>query len=198
MVFSRWALEGIKPVAVGNGIATAGFVCGLVAALFGVVPFFFVFAWILGPLGVILGLIGRSRVSRGEASTGKGMGTAGAILGAVGIVLGIVWILVIGSLFHTIDRNLVIHDGDFDITVQSCTTRAGQSTATGTITNRSRDDKVFVTVHVDFRDRKGTTIGSGSDVVGSVASGESASFRAVDGQGGTSTLENVTCDASVG
>ena len=54
-----------------NGLGIAGLILGIVAILFGLVPLTF---WIAGPLGVaglILALVGRARVKRGEATNGK-------------------------------------------------------------------------------------------------------------------------------
>lgn len=54
-----------------NGLGIAGLILGIVGILFGLVPLTF---WIAGPLGVtglVLALVGRARVKRGEATNRK-------------------------------------------------------------------------------------------------------------------------------
>jgi hypothetical protein len=71
-----------------NGLAVAGFVCGIVGAVL------FWTVWggiILGILGVIFGAVGLSKANGGAPN--KGLAMAGLILGAVAVV---------GSLLFTI------------------------------------------------------------------------------------------------
>lgn len=48
--------------------------------------------WLPGIPAVILGFLGRSAASRGEA-TNRGMALAGVILGAIGLVIGLYWLI---------------------------------------------------------------------------------------------------------
>lgn len=64
----------------GNGLAIAGFVCGLVGLLF--------FSVILGPLAIIFGGVGLNRAKRGAPH--KGLAIAAIVLGIVDLVLFIV------------------------------------------------------------------------------------------------------------
>ncbi|WP_245769294.1 DUF4190 domain-containing protein [Streptomyces indicus] len=73
-----------------NGLGVAGLVVGIL----GVVMFWTIWIGvILGVLGLIFGLIGRSRAKRGEATNG-GMALAGAILGGLAVVASVVWLIV--------------------------------------------------------------------------------------------------------
>lgn len=57
--------------AASNGLGITGLILGIVGILFGLVPLVF---FITGPLavtGLILSLVGRARVKRGEATNGK-------------------------------------------------------------------------------------------------------------------------------
>ena len=74
----------------GNGSAVAGFVCGLIGAIFSIIPLFFlVFPGILDILGIVFGIRGR-RNAAGGASQG-GLATAGLILGIAGLALFVLW-----------------------------------------------------------------------------------------------------------
>ncbi|WP_149178946.1 DUF4190 domain-containing protein [Streptomyces sp. TRM49041] len=90
-----------------NGLGIAAMVLGIVSVvtfcLYGVVSI------ITGALGLILGIVARKRVKRGEANNG-GMATAGIITGSIGIVLGI---LVLGGLIWAIAEGVSRQD-DFD------------------------------------------------------------------------------------
>jgi len=65
-----------------NGLGTAGLVCGIVGAL---LFWTVVLGVVLGILGLIFGLVGRSRAQRGQADNG-GVALAGAILGGLAII----------------------------------------------------------------------------------------------------------------
>jgi hypothetical protein len=75
----------------------AGFVCGLLAAIIGILPGV-VLSAPLGLLGVIFGWIGWRRTRRDPARGGKRLSIAGIILGFIGLALAVVWIWIIGSL----------------------------------------------------------------------------------------------------
>jgi len=62
---------------VGNGLAVAGLVCGLVGLVF--------LNYILGPLAIIFGGVGLSRANRGAGH--KGMSLAAIILGVVDLIV---------------------------------------------------------------------------------------------------------------
>lgn len=69
-----------------NGYGTAALVLGIVGVLLCWVP---VFGPILGALGVLLGVLGLMRTTRGEA-TNRGSATAGVVLGAVTALVGVI------------------------------------------------------------------------------------------------------------
>jgi hypothetical protein len=70
---------------VGNGLAIAGLVCGLVGLLF--LPI------VLGPLAIIFGGIGLSRADRGAGH--KGMSMAAIILGIADLVVMVIYAVAI-------------------------------------------------------------------------------------------------------
>jgi len=72
---------------VGNGLAIAGLVCGLVGLLF--------FPIILGPLAIIFGAVGLSRANRGAGH--KGMSIAAIILGIADLVVMVVYAVALNS-----------------------------------------------------------------------------------------------------
>ena len=63
----------VNPPNPGLGFAIAGMVCGIVS--------FFCFAYILGTLGIIFGIVAKSKGCK------SGMATAGIVCGIIGIVL---------------------------------------------------------------------------------------------------------------
>jgi hypothetical protein len=88
-----------------NGLGVAGMVCGIVGAVFGLVPFVFWLGFILGVLALVFGLIGRGRCKRGEASN-DGQATAGFILGIVCIVLAAIGLAITVSIVHHARHNI--------------------------------------------------------------------------------------------
>jgi hypothetical protein len=70
---------------VGNGLAVAGLVCGLVGLL--------LFNYILGPLAIIFGGVGLSRANRGAGH--RGMSLAAIVLGIVDLL---VWVVLVVAL----------------------------------------------------------------------------------------------------
>lgn len=82
------------PVAPGAGVPPRGLsvtamVLGIVGLILVICAFFFPYlGMLLGLAAIVVGLVARSRVKRGEAS-GGGMALSGIITGAVALVLGI-------------------------------------------------------------------------------------------------------------
>jgi hypothetical protein len=73
-----------------NGVAVAGFVCGLIGAIFSIIPLFvFIFPGILDILGIVFGIRGRRNAAAGARQ--GGLATAGLILGIIGLLLFILW-----------------------------------------------------------------------------------------------------------
>jgi hypothetical protein len=76
-----------------NGLGIAALILGIIGALSGIPMILF---WLAGPLGLlalIFGLVGMSRVKKGQA-TNKGVAITGTILGALSIVLAVVGVIV--------------------------------------------------------------------------------------------------------
>ncbi|MFI1017518.1 DUF4190 domain-containing protein [Streptomyces sp. NPDC020965] len=76
-----------------NGLGTASLILGIIGAISGVIPLLFWMAGILGVIALILGLVGRGRVKRGEANN-KGVTITGAVLGLVALVLSVVGLII--------------------------------------------------------------------------------------------------------
>ena len=87
-------VSGGRPM---NGFGVTALVCGILAVLFGLVPFLFFFAVPIGIVAVVFGLLGRGRAKRGEA-TNSGQALAGTICGSVGIVLSLAWLVLVVGL----------------------------------------------------------------------------------------------------
>lgn len=119
-----------------NGLGIAGLILGIVAILFGLVPITF---WIAGPLGVtglVLALVGRARVKRGEATNGK-TALFGALTSAAALALSIwgasIVFTAIDDAVNELDRTIEevdtyfecvdaidLGDPDFDAKLAAC------------------------------------------------------------------------------
>lgn len=89
---------------------TAGFVLGLLAALFSLIPLVGVIAWPLAIPGPVFGILGISKARKGEA-TNQGLAIAGTVLAAIGLVICIAWVAAVGVF--------VGGPGDFVLTVST-------------------------------------------------------------------------------
>lgn len=76
--------------ATGNGLATASLVLGILSIVTVWVPILGMIAWILAPLGLILGLVALGK------PTGRGMAIAGAVCSGLGLLGCIAWVVLIG------------------------------------------------------------------------------------------------------
>lgn len=88
-----------------NGLGTAGFVLGLLSALFAMIPIIGVIAWPMAILGLIFGVLGIGRANHGVA-TNKGLAIAGTALAAIGLVLCIAWAAAVGSAAQQVSNDL--------------------------------------------------------------------------------------------
>jgi hypothetical protein len=71
----------------GNGLAVASLVLGILSILFAWIPIIGMIAWILAPLGLVLGLVGLSKPA------GKGMAIAGSICSGIGLLICLLWVI---------------------------------------------------------------------------------------------------------
>ncbi|MEV4946632.1 DUF4190 domain-containing protein [Streptomyces sp. NPDC053755] len=77
------------PAAFRNGLGTAALVLGIIGTVSGLIPFLFWLAGILGLIALVLGLVGKGRVTRGQANN-KGVTVTGAVLGLAALILSVV------------------------------------------------------------------------------------------------------------
>lgn len=75
------------PVRGSNGLATAGFVLGLLGMLLSWIPVINIIGIILGVLGVVLAGVGLAKSKR--ANAGKGLAIAGIVLGGLAVLFAI-------------------------------------------------------------------------------------------------------------
>ncbi|MGH3979327.1 MAG: DUF4190 domain-containing protein [Pseudonocardiaceae bacterium] len=105
----QYPLQPQAPLSVAippkNGMGTAGFVLGLLAALFAIIPLIGVIAWPLSILGLVFGIVGISRAREGVA-TNKGLAVSGTVLASIGLVLCLAWAAAFGSAASEIGSSL--------------------------------------------------------------------------------------------
>ena len=87
-----WQPGSPVPQQEGNGLAVTSLVLGVLACVFGLIPFMFVLVFLLAFLAIIFGAIGASRRSDGTRSK---MAIAGLVLGLVGVVAGVIGVMIV-------------------------------------------------------------------------------------------------------
>lgn len=87
----------------GNGFAVTALVCGIVGAVFGLVPLTYLIALALGTVALVFGVLGRRRVKRNPQVGRKGMATAGTVLGVIALGLGVIGAVVVDEAINDID-----------------------------------------------------------------------------------------------
>jgi len=134
----------------GNGFATAGIVCGLVALLFAWMPVFVVIGIVLGTLGLVFGVRGRRRAR--QVGTGAGTALTGVISGAAALALSIVGTVFTVSLVREVQDFMT--PGPVEAEVLSCQVGPGAIDVEGSLTNRSTTQRSY-TVYGVVRDPRG-------------------------------------------
>lgn len=76
------------PVKASNGLATAGFVLGLLGFLGSFIPVLNIGGIVLGVVGAILAAVGLAKAKKSGA--GKGLAVSGLILGLLALVIGVI------------------------------------------------------------------------------------------------------------
>ncbi|MFF8379846.1 DUF4190 domain-containing protein [Streptomyces sp. NPDC015661] len=84
----------VAPQVMRNGLGTAALILGIIGTISGFIPLFFWLAGILGLIALILGLVGKGRVKRGEANN-KGVALTGVILGLASLILSVVGLVIV-------------------------------------------------------------------------------------------------------
>lgn len=98
-----------------NGLGIAALVVGILS----LIGIFTIFGGILlGIIAIVLGVLGRGRVNRGEADNG-GMAVTGIVLGAISLVLSLVFVAVGVAFFNSVGGQSLIQ----------CVEEAGQDQA---------------------------------------------------------------------
>ncbi|ACU40441.1 DUF4190 domain-containing protein [Actinosynnema pretiosum subsp. pretiosum] len=79
-----------------NGLATGSLVLGVVGLLLSFIPFIGVIAWPLVIVGLVLGLVAVSKLTRNPANS-KGLAISGTVLSALGLVVCVLWLVGFGA-----------------------------------------------------------------------------------------------------
>ncbi|MEV1294979.1 MmpS family transport accessory protein [Pseudonocardia sp. NPDC049635] len=79
-----------------NGFGTTALVLGILGLLFSLIPFVGVIAWPLVILGLIFGVLGIVRVSRGKANN-RGVAISGTVLSALGLLVCVLYVSAFAS-----------------------------------------------------------------------------------------------------
>lgn len=78
-----------------KGFAVTAFVCGIVGAIFGLIPILALLALPLGIIAVVFGLLGARRNKRAKA--GVGLARAGWLLGVTAVILAVIGFVIVNN-----------------------------------------------------------------------------------------------------
>jgi hypothetical protein len=153
---------------VGNGIALAGMVCGIVGLVTGWVPFFGVVGIVASIVGLSLSIPGLRRSH--ESGERRSFAITGIITSILGLLVGALGIFLTVIVFRAVQR--FESPGPNDTRLASCTVEDGYLVARGELTNTSDEERDFtVLVELDLGDRRRVAIDD-------VAAGDTKDFVA--------------------
>jgi hypothetical protein len=93
-----------------NGLALAAMILGIIGVVVGLIPLFFLGAWICGVLAFIFGLVGRGK----QKHVRRKMAWSGVILGVVAVSLGIVGVVIVNNAVNDVGDCLEAVGNDLD------------------------------------------------------------------------------------
>lgn len=168
-----WELPGHGSRANSRGLAIASFVVGLVSLLIAWAPFAFLFAAVGAITAIVFGTIALGRVKRKEGA-GRRFAIWGVVLSVVALGLCVVGFLLTVTVVH--EFHDFFNEGPHTEHVESCTTKDGLVSMTGTITNRDDVAHDYV-VDVSYRSG-GDLLDTDHVAVHDVAPGATEPFEA--------------------
>jgi hypothetical protein len=87
-----------KPEHGRTGFATTSMVLGIVAGVMAFVPIIGLIAFVLAPLAIIFGALGRKSSKSGQA-------TAGLVLGVIALAISVAWAVMFGAFVGAVDSS---------------------------------------------------------------------------------------------
>lgn len=98
-----------------NGLATAGLVVGIVAAVLSFIPVLGTVSWVLAPIALVLSLVGLLKSAK--ARNGRGKSIAGIVLGVVALFMCILYTAVfVGSVNSVAQQSAAVHQVTYEVT----------------------------------------------------------------------------------
>ena len=83
--------EGVEPTP-ANGMAIGSLIFGILSIVTAIIPIIGVIAWVLAPIGLVLGFLARKKPG------GQGLAIAGIVTSAIGLVICILWVVGLGAV----------------------------------------------------------------------------------------------------
>lgn len=83
---------GIAAPAPSNGLPIGSLVVGILAIVTSIIPFVGIIAWVLAPIGLVLGFMARGKPG------GQGLAIAGIATSAIALVICILWVVGLGAM----------------------------------------------------------------------------------------------------
>jgi len=115
------------PAKASNGLATAGFVLGLIGLLGSFIPLINIVGIVIGVVGAVLAAVGLAKAKK--SGVGKGLAMSGLILGLLALIIGIIVNVAFASTVNNVAK---------DVTHTSVTAPA--KSADGAATNGAAKD----------------------------------------------------------
>lgn len=84
--------QGYSAPPPSTGLAIGSLVVGIIALLLSLIPFIGFLSWILGPAGLIMGVLAVNK------PVGKGMAIGGIVTSVLAIVVCILWVVGMGAM----------------------------------------------------------------------------------------------------
>ncbi|MCD2191459.1 hypothetical protein [Actinomycetospora soli] len=122
-----------------NGLATAGLVVGIIAAVLSFVPVLGTVSWVLAPIALVLSVVGLVKAKR--ARNGRGKSIAGIVLSVVALFMCILYTAVfVGSVNSVAQQSAAVHQVTYEVTT------AKKTNVTVTYSQSQNDDLAMASV----------------------------------------------------
>jgi hypothetical protein len=171
----------------GNGLATAAFVCGLVALTICWLPVIFVGGFALAVVALVLGGVALRR-SAGRDGAGRGFALAGVMTGGVAVVGSAGGLLLTFVAFDALER--YEDPGPTTVIIRTCSAADGRIVVEGDLRNDGTAAADYAVVYEVRRAGTDDVVLRVREPVRDVAAGATAVFGAVD----RTTVDSIECE----
>jgi len=83
--------DGVEPTP-ANGMAIGSLILGILSIVTSIIPFIGIIAWVLAPIGLVLGFLARKKPG------GQGLAIAGIATSIIGLIICVAWVIGLGAM----------------------------------------------------------------------------------------------------